>query len=103
MTVEIQPLPSLGYSRIGESSTSKRADDIAIASKLLWDQLRPAPRKGLVEGTEILYVAIAWPDEKRLDMKRKSRNLIVEVQQGDGAIVSHPSFASAGKRIDYLI
>jgi hypothetical protein len=91
ITVDVQPLASLGQRALGESSKSSRTDDTAIASTRLWQHLCPAQQKngGDDDNSGTIYVAVEWSEEKRLSKKGKARNLIVQVRKNEDEVVSH--------------
>jgi hypothetical protein len=88
INVEVQPLPHLPSTRFGESSTSGSQDaDTAYATVALLETLAvgSSDTSSLGQG---LYVAVQWPEERRIPGKGKRRSLIIQVKPPPDYLVS---------------
>ena len=86
--IEVQPLPHLPSVRLGEGSSSvTRQDDIAYASDLIFDKLVQLSGDE-TESSRGIYVALQWPQERRLAVKGKSTSLVIQVRRPPSDLVS---------------
>jgi hypothetical protein len=86
--VEVQPLPHLQSSRHGESSSSAgQQDDTAYATDLVFEKLvnHSQPDSTLDNTT---YIAIEWPEERRIAGKGKTRSLVIQLRRPPAGLVS---------------
>jgi hypothetical protein len=88
VNVEVQPLPHLPSLRLGESSSSAgQCDDCAYATEIVFNKLSICSENELETETGI-YVAIEWPEERRISGKGKTRSLVIQVKRPPAALVS---------------
>lgn len=88
INVEVQPLPHLPPSTLGEgSNSSSQPDVIAYATDTVFEKLA-RPFDGARGSDDHIYTSIQWPEERRLAGKGKSRNLVIQVRRPPGGLVS---------------
>jgi peroxin-6 len=88
INVEVQPLPHLPSTRLGEGSSSAGSQqDIAYATNPVFDKLVGSSSQH-AEPEDSIHIAIQWPDERRLPVKGKSRSLVVQVRRPPDDLVS---------------
>jgi hypothetical protein len=88
LKVEVRPLPHLPSTRLGESSGSAHPlDDTAYATSALYSSLTsPIGISG--DDAQTIYVAVEWPEDRRLAGKGKAKNLVVLVKPPPADLVS---------------
>jgi len=90
VNVEVQPLPHLPSTRLGEGSSSAgHQQDIAYATEVAFNKLAGSSPHG-VELEDNIHIAIQWPDERRMSGKGKSRSLVIQVRRPPDDLVSQP-------------
>jgi peroxin-6 len=81
VNVEVQPLPHLPSTRLGEGSSSAGVQhDIAYTTNVVFDKLVGSSAQH-VELEDSIYIVIQWPDERRIAGKGKSRSLVIQVRR----------------------
>ena len=79
--VEVQPLPHLPSTRPGEGSSSAgQQQDVAYATNIVFDKLVNSLAEH-ADSEHSIYIAIQWPDERRIAGKGKSRSLVIQVRR----------------------
>lgn len=88
LRVEVQPLPHLPSTRLGESSSSAGQQvDIAYATEALLKHLLGFSSKSY-DSDEAVYIAVKWPEERRIQGKGKKRSLVIQVKAPPDDLVS---------------
>lgn len=79
--VEVRPLPHLPALRLGEgSSSANQHHEIAYATDNVYDRLIESESQPSAIDRSI-YVAIQWPEERRIAGKGKNRSLVIPIRR----------------------